>query len=172
MNNFAIAISIGLQYGVPLDEFVDAFVFTRFEPAGPVTGNDSIRSATSILDYIFRELAVSYLDRHDLANADPDELNADGLGRGKADDGLAEPEPEPQPASRFISKGFSRGAAPDNLVFLPFGRTHRRRRQPSRLASGCGGDRRRPREPARLSLRSKARGAHGDWRRRAASCWA
>ena len=63
MNNFAIAISIGLQYGVPLDEFVDAFVFTRFEPAGRVTGNDSIRSATSILDYIFRELGVSYLDR-------------------------------------------------------------------------------------------------------------
>ena len=61
MNNFAIAISIGLQYGVPLDEFVDAFVFTRFEPAGPVTGNESIRSATSILDYVFRELGVSYL---------------------------------------------------------------------------------------------------------------
>ncbi|HZZ34786.1 MAG TPA: ribonucleotide reductase [Caulobacteraceae bacterium] len=122
MNNFAIAISIGLQYGVPLDEFVDAFVFTRFEPAGPVTGNDSIRSATSILDYVFRELGVSYLDRRDLANGDPDELNADGLGRGKADrSGAATTdEPEPQPASRFISKGFSRGAAPDNLVFLPF----------------------------------------------------
>ncbi|MDQ0462851.1 ribonucleoside-diphosphate reductase alpha chain [Caulobacter ginsengisoli] len=113
MNNFAIAISIGLQYGVPLDEFVDAFVFTRFEPAGPVTGNDSVRSATSILDYVFRELGVSYLGRDDLANADSEELNADGLGRGKAD--------EPQPASHFISKGFSRGAAPDNLVFLPFG---------------------------------------------------
>ncbi|MBS0409630.1 MAG: ribonucleotide reductase [Proteobacteria bacterium] len=122
MNNFAVAISIGLQYGVPLDEFVDAFVFTRFEPAGPVTGNDSIRSTTSILDYIFRELGVSYLDRRDLANADPGELNADGLGRGKADvAGDAEMgEPVPQPASRFISKGFSRGAAPDNLVFLPF----------------------------------------------------
>jgi len=122
MNNFAVAISIGLQYGVPLDEFVDAFVFTRFEPAGPVTGNDSIRSTTSILDYIFRELGVSYLDRRDLANADPGELNADGLGRGKADEAAeAEAgEPVPQPASRFISKGFSRGAAPDNLVFLPF----------------------------------------------------
>jgi ribonucleoside-diphosphate reductase alpha chain len=111
MNNFAIAISIGLQYGVPLDEFVEAFVFTRFEPAGPVTGNDSIRSATSILDYVFRELGVSYLDRADLANLDPGELNADGLGRG-AEDG-------PQPVARFISKGFSRGATPDNLVFLP-----------------------------------------------------
>jgi ribonucleoside-diphosphate reductase alpha chain len=115
MNNFAIAISIGLQYGVPLDEFVDAFVFTRFEPAGPVEGNDSIKSATSILDYIFRELAVSYLDRDELANADPDEFTADGLGSGETE-GVA------QPAAKFISKGFSRGAAPDNLVFLPFGK--------------------------------------------------
>ena len=115
MNNFAIAISIGLQYGVPLDEFVDAFVFTRFEPAGRVTGNDSIRSATSILDYIFRELGVSYLDRHELANADPDGLNADGLGGGTGDDAGA------VPAARLISKGFARGAAPDNLVVLPFG---------------------------------------------------
>jgi ribonucleoside-diphosphate reductase alpha chain len=115
MNNFAIAVSIGLQYGVPLEEFVDAFVFTRFEPAGPVTGNDSVRSATSILDYIFRELGISYLGRHDLANVDPGALNADGLGEGKP----ATDAPEPQPASRFISRGFSRGAAPDNLLFLP-----------------------------------------------------
>ena len=123
MNNFAIAISIGLQYGVPLDEFVDAFVYTRFEPAGPVTGNDSIRSATSILDYIFRELGVSYLDRQDLANADPGEFNADGLGHGKAAPDLEDPEAEEelQPASRFISKGFARGSAPDNLLFLPVG---------------------------------------------------
>ena len=113
MNNFAIAISIGLQYGVPLDEFVEAFVFTRFEPAGPVVGNDSIRSATSILDYVFRELGVSYLDRKDLTNLDPDELNADGLGRGVMDTA------EPLPAARFISKGFARGTPPDNLVFLP-----------------------------------------------------
>jgi ribonucleoside-diphosphate reductase alpha chain len=115
MNNFAIAVSMGLQYGVPLDEFVDAFVFTRFEPAGEVTGNEAIRSATSILDYVFRELGVSYLDRRDLASVDPKGLDADGLGRGVADGA-----PQPQPASRFISKGFSRGAAPDNLVFLPF----------------------------------------------------
>ncbi|NJC42151.1 ribonucleoside-diphosphate reductase alpha chain [Brevundimonas alba] len=115
MNNFAIAISIGLQYGVPLEEFVDAFVFTRFEPAGRVTGNDSIRSATSILDYIFRELGVSYLDRHELANADAEGLNADGLGGGDGE------ELEAVPATRFISKGFARGAAPDNLVVLPFG---------------------------------------------------
>ena len=118
MNNFAIAISIGLQYGVPLDEFVDAFVFTRFEPAGRVTGNDSIKSATSILDYIFRELGVSYLDRHELANADPDPLEAKGMGALEGEPA----EPEAVPAARFISKGFARGAAPDNLVVLPFGR--------------------------------------------------
>ena len=115
MNNFAIAISIGLQYGVPLEEFVEAFVYTRFEPAGPVSGNDTIRSATSILDYIFRELAVSYLDRLDLA--DPDEVHADSLGRGLAD-GAGLEQPDPAPATLFISKGFSRGAA-DNLIVLP-----------------------------------------------------
>jgi ribonucleoside-diphosphate reductase alpha chain len=113
MNNFAIAISIGLQYGVPLDEFVDAFVFTRFEPAGRVTGNDSIKSATSILDYIFRELGVSYLDRQELANADAGP--GDGLGSGDGEAAQA------VPAARFISKGFARGATPDNLVVLPFG---------------------------------------------------
>lgn len=117
MNNFAIAISIGLQYGVPLEEFVDAFIFTRFEPAGAVTGNDSIKFATSILDYIFRELGVSYLDRHELANAEPDPLNSNGLGTLEGDGGA----PEAVPAARFISKGFARGAAPDNLVVLPFG---------------------------------------------------
>jgi ribonucleoside-diphosphate reductase alpha chain len=93
-------------------------VFTRFEPAGSVTGNDTVKSATSILDYIFRELGISYLGRDELASADPGELNADGLGRGKAEATAAD-EPQPQPASRFISRGFARGAAPDNLVFLP-----------------------------------------------------
>ena len=68
MNNFAIAISLGLQYGVPLDEFVNAFIETKFEPSGKVYGNDRILSATSILDYIFRELAISYLNREDLAH--------------------------------------------------------------------------------------------------------
>ena len=68
MNNFAIAISLGLQYGVPLDEFVSAFVDTKFEPSGKVHGNDRILSASSILDYIFRELAISYLNREDLAH--------------------------------------------------------------------------------------------------------
>ncbi len=72
MDAFAIAISMGLQYGVPLDEFVDAFTFTRFEPAGMVIGNDSIRTPPAILDYIFRELAVSYLGRNDLAHVQPE----------------------------------------------------------------------------------------------------
>jgi ribonucleoside-diphosphate reductase alpha chain len=121
MNNFAIAISIGLQYGVPLDEFVDAFVFTRFEPAGRVTGNDSIKSATSILDYIFRELGVSYLDRDELANAGTDDLNADGQNLGTWGDGKPDANAA-VPAARFISKGFARGSAPDNLVVLPFGK--------------------------------------------------
>ncbi len=76
MNNFAIAISIGLQYGVPLEEFVEAFTFTRFEPSGIVEGNDTIKMATSIIDYIFRELAISYLGRNDLAHVQPADLHA------------------------------------------------------------------------------------------------
>ena len=72
MNNFAIAISLGLQYGVPLEEYVEAFTFTRFEPAGLVQGNDAIKNATSILDYVFRELAISYLGRNDLAHVAPE----------------------------------------------------------------------------------------------------
>ena len=88
MNNFAIAISLGLQYGVPLEEYVDAFTFTRFEPAGLVQGNETIKNATSILDYIFRELAVSYLARHDLAHVDPAEIVTTGLG--STDQELAE----------------------------------------------------------------------------------
>src|SRR5665647_3540953 len=82
INNFAIAISLGLQYGVPLEEYVDAFTFTRFEPNGPVQGNDSIKFATSILDYVFRELAVSYMGRFDLAHVDPSETNFDAIGKG------------------------------------------------------------------------------------------
>ena len=82
MNNFAIAVSIGLQYGVPLDEYVEAFTFTRFEPNGPVQGNDLIKNATSILDYIFRELAVSYLGREDLAHVHADDLEPDSVGKG------------------------------------------------------------------------------------------
>ncbi len=82
MNNFAIAISIGMQYGVPLEEYVEAFTFTRFEPSGMVEGNDAIKMSTSVLDYIFRELAISYLGRNDLAHAEPADLLPDSLGRG------------------------------------------------------------------------------------------
>ena len=89
MNNFAIAISIGLQYGVPLEEFVEAFLFTRFEPAGLVQGNESIRNATSIMDYIFRELAISYLGRTDLAHVQPEnETSGDLMGPNTTDAGL------------------------------------------------------------------------------------
>ncbi|MGP1275035.1 MAG: TSCPD domain-containing protein, partial [Caulobacterales bacterium] len=114
MNNFAISISIGLQYGVPLEEYVDAYVFTRFEPAGPVEGNDSIKHATSILDYLFRELGVSYLGREDLAQTDARKSDPGGIGTGVANEKVITGEE----ASRLISKGFSRGQLPDNVVML------------------------------------------------------
>jgi ribonucleoside-diphosphate reductase alpha chain len=85
MDSFAIAISVGLQYGVPLEEFVEAFTFTRFEPSGTVEGNDAIKMATSVLDYIFRELAISYLGRNDLAHVVPADLLPDTLGKGVAE---------------------------------------------------------------------------------------
>lgn len=94
MNNFAMAVSIGMQYGVPLEEYVDAFTFTRFEPAGMVLGNDAIKNATSLLDYVFRELGVSYLGRDELAHVKPSELPHSTLGRDQ-------------------SSGFSRGIAPE-----------------------------------------------------------
>ncbi|MBV9222027.1 MAG: vitamin B12-dependent ribonucleotide reductase, partial [Methylobacteriaceae bacterium] len=93
MNNFAIAISLGLQYGVPLEEYVDAFTFTRFEPAGLVQGNDTIKNATSILDYVFRELAISYLGRNDLAHVTPDDTGTTAIG-GQEAPGKPLPAPE------------------------------------------------------------------------------
>ncbi|GGY49237.1 adenosylcobalamin-dependent ribonucleoside-diphosphate reductase [Parvularcula lutaonensis] len=111
MNNFAIAISLGLQYGVPLEEFVDAYLFTRFEPAGPVTGNDRIKNATSILDYIFRELAISYLGRSDLGHV-PQNEDTFGVGQGGEKEGVE------KEAQRFISKGLTRSQKIDNLVVL------------------------------------------------------
>jgi ribonucleoside-diphosphate reductase alpha chain len=116
INNFAIAVSLGLQYGVPLEEYVDAFTFTRFEPAGPVQGNDSIKYATSILDYVFRELAVSYMSRFDLAHVDPNESGFDALGKG-VEEGK-EPEDAPsQQATKYLSKGLTRSRT-DNLVVM------------------------------------------------------
>ena len=85
-NCFAIAVSLGLQHGVPLDEFVDAFLFTRFEPHGVVAGNPHIKMTTSIIDYIFRELAITYLGRHDLAHVSPEDLRGDALHKGDEDD--------------------------------------------------------------------------------------
>src|SRR6202040_939301 len=114
LNNFAIAVSLGLQYGVPLDEYVDAFTFTRFEPSGPVQGNDSIKYATSILDYVFRELAVSYLERFDLAHVDPTEGGFDALGKG-----VVEGKPGPS-STRFVSRGLTRSRT-DKLSVLPGG---------------------------------------------------
>jgi ribonucleoside-diphosphate reductase alpha chain len=92
MNNFAIAISLGLQHGVPLEEFVEAFTFTRFEPNGPVVGHDHIKMATSILDYIFRELAVSYLGRYDLAHVEPS-MQMDAMGPEAQVEYIAEETP-------------------------------------------------------------------------------
>ena len=125
MHNFAIAISMGLQYGVPLEEFVESFTFSRFEPSGIVEGNDTIKMATSILDYIFRELAISYLGRDDLAHAEPADLLPDTVGKGEAQSSLAmagderRPEtaargPEPWPSQelalmqRMTSNGYVR----------------------------------------------------------------
>jgi ribonucleoside-diphosphate reductase alpha chain len=112
MNNFAIAISLGLQYGVPLEEYVDAFTFTRFEPAGLVQGNETIKNATSILDYIFRELAVSYLGRNDLAHVDLSEVANTGLGSSEAE---LEEGRDPPPAAKFLSRGLLRGQ--ENRMF-------------------------------------------------------
>jgi ribonucleoside-diphosphate reductase alpha chain len=105
MNNFAIAISIGLQYGVPLEEFVEAFTFTRFEPSGMVEGNSVIKMSTSIIDYIFRELAISYLSRNDLAHVTPPDLTPDSLGRGNSEGNLPSMGAV---VERFTSKGYVR----------------------------------------------------------------
>lgn len=113
MNNFAIAISIGLQYGVPLEEFVEAYIFTRFEPSGPVTGNDSIKFANSILDYLFRELGISYLGWDDLAHVDTSTATPDALGKGEAEErALLDKTGEPM----HYSKGFLRSVDADNIV--------------------------------------------------------
>jgi ribonucleoside-diphosphate reductase alpha chain len=125
MNNFAIAISVGLQYGVPLEEFVDAFTFTKFEPAGMVQGNDSIKNATSILDYVFRELAVSYLDRTDLAHVKPQGATFDDIGRGEEEGVSNISEMSETAASRSLevlkqisSTGYLRKRMPQELVVL------------------------------------------------------
>jgi ribonucleoside-diphosphate reductase alpha chain len=119
MNNFAIAISVGLQYGVPLEEFVEAFTFTRFEPSGMVEGNETIKMSSSILDYIFRELAISYLCRNDLCHVEPADLTPDAMGRGNVEGNLTEQARAAQLAvvERVASKGYVRS----NLLFLKRG---------------------------------------------------
>ncbi|MEN8892722.1 MAG: vitamin B12-dependent ribonucleotide reductase [Planktotalea arctica] len=128
MNNFAIAISVGLQYGVPLEAFVDAFTFPKFAPAGMVQGNDSIKNATSILDYIFRELAVSYLDRTDLAHVKPAGASFDDLGRG-AEEGVSNLSELSDKAAnnslevlkQISSTGYLRKRLPQELIVLQGG---------------------------------------------------
>jgi len=128
MNNFAIAVSVGLQYGVPLEEFVDAFTFTKFEPAGMVQGNDSIKNATSILDYIFRELAVSYLDRTDLAHVKPEGAAFDDIGRGEMEGVTNVVTPSEAAANKSLevlrqisSTGYLRKRMPHELTLLQGG---------------------------------------------------
>jgi ribonucleoside-diphosphate reductase alpha chain len=111
MNNFAIAISLGLQYGVPLDEYVDAFIDTKFEPSGNVDGNDRILSATSILDYVFRELAISYLGREELAHTPSIASTAD-VSDGDTDDKFL------KIVKNITSKGFVRSNYEEKLVDL------------------------------------------------------
>ena len=130
MNNFAIAVSVGLQYGVPLEEFVEAFTFTRFEPAGMVQGNDSIKNATSILDYIFRELAISYLDRTDLAHVKPQGASFDDLGRGDDEGKRNFAEVNDTAASKSLemlksisSTGYLRKRLPQELMVFQGGMT-------------------------------------------------
>ena len=115
MNNFAISISLGLQYGVPLEEYVDAFTFTRFEPAGLVQGNDAIKNATSIIDYIFSELAISYLGRNDLAHVAPEDIGNTVLGGGVGQDKGPAPGPG---AAAVISNGLVRGRPGDKLMLV------------------------------------------------------
>ncbi|MFK7868317.1 MAG: vitamin B12-dependent ribonucleotide reductase [Roseobacter sp.] len=128
MNNFAIAVSVGLQYGVPLEEFVDAFTFTKFEPAGMVQGNEAIKNATSILDYVFRELAVSYLDRTDLAHVAPEGATFDTLGRGEEEGVRNVSELSESAANKSLevlkqisSTGYLRKRLPQELVVLQGG---------------------------------------------------
>jgi len=117
MNNFAIAISLGLQYGVPLDEFINAYVDTKFEPSGKVYGNDRILSATSILDYIFRELAISYLNREDLAHT-PSIGNVEKSEENASEDNLENQNQFLKLVKDITSKGFVRSDYKRKLVDL------------------------------------------------------
>jgi ribonucleoside-diphosphate reductase alpha chain len=151
MDSFAISISLGLQYGVPLEEFVETFTFTRFEPSGVVEGNEAIKMATSILDYLFRELAISYLDRNDLAHVEPADLTPDAVGKGEAAEstlreteaapGLADHGPDRADMAAMMQRVASNGYVRNKLTVLQGG---------ARRASGAraeGGARAEPDMP-------------------------
>jgi ribonucleoside-diphosphate reductase alpha chain len=126
MDSFAIAISLGLQYGVPLEEFVETFTFTRFEPSGIVEGNEAIKMATSILDYLFRELAISYLGRNDLAHVEPADLTPDAVGKGEVAESTlpeieAAPEPDRADMAAMMQRVASNGYVRNKLTVLQGG---------------------------------------------------
>jgi ribonucleoside-diphosphate reductase alpha chain len=147
MNCFAISISLGLQHGVPLEEFVDAFVFTRFEPNGIVSGNDRITMATSTIDYIFRELAINYLGRYDLAQVTPDDLRGDAIGKTKEKNAENGPE-SPKPSNGNESSGHAEnspvsgngnGHAPSGAVSHTTGNGSLGSTQPVLVGNGTAG---------------------------------
>jgi ribonucleoside-diphosphate reductase alpha chain len=158
MNNFAIAISLGLQYGVPLEEYVEAFTFTRFEPSGIVEGNDTIKMATSILDYIFRELAISYLGRSDLAHVEPADLMPDTVGRGAAQSILAESGfAEPNVRQPMTTAGPDVAALMQRIASQGFVRNRLTVVQGGGRRAGARGDgSARPDTPARTEARAAA----------------
>lgn len=155
MNSFAIAISLGLQYGVPLDEFVEAFCFTRFEPNGMVQGNPHIKMSTSVIDYIFRELAITYMGRNDLAQVQPDDLRADSVriaGRsrvpGTENEAGTENENTParsvpvadhQVASKPIKPAMASGAehARERLSWMPDANANHNPKSSASVATGA-----------------------------------
>jgi ribonucleoside-diphosphate reductase alpha chain len=147
MNNFAIAVSLGLQHGVPLEEFVEAFTFTRFEPNGPVVGHDHIKMATSILDYIFRELAVSYLGRYELAHVQPT-MEMDAMGPVAEEEYVAEETGEVRyvparvqeklhPTSTHLHPG-SHTHAPEETPHVVVEERRHERRDPSPVTPAMG----------------------------------
>jgi len=147
MNNFAIAVSIGLQYGVPLEDYVNAFIFQRFEPSGMVQGNDAIKMATSVIDYIFRELAISYLDRDDLAHVRKEDLAPDTVGDGAEEQSIAAANAALlDRVGQAASRGFARTDVRSSLVVLhggvatgTDGHGHGHAHGPSGRANGTGG---------------------------------
>ena len=137
MNSFAIAISLGLQHGVPLEEFVEAFLFSRFEPNGMVRGNKSIKRATSIIDYIFRELAITYLDRNDLAHVSEDDLRGDTLGEPAGESIEYESE---EPAQPLTPEGITNGSRMATDIQTPHLKVGNGNGNGDRKASGGNGD--------------------------------